>query len=243
MIFGKQTLTALIVFITASRLMGCGSQTATQANTDIASNKQSSGDTQAREDESMVLSSFTGNIGPNLPQYVFKLYGEQDQYEKTVTKILVSADTENKLLIQEIPVAESGAPLTLDSAGVSILDVNFDGYNDLMIRGKGGSGANVPYTFWLWNNALSQFTPSEVMNGLISPVIDSANKTIISENSSAAGSQYTKSYYQFIGGQFTLVKETERVADMESNTFKFTVSELKDGKMTVTHTYSEPIEE
>lgn len=78
---------------------------------------------------------------------------------------------------------------------------------------------------------------------MLSPEIDYDQKTIMSVNSSSAGSSYTESYYQFINGTFTLIKEIDRFVDIKLKVFKYTVKELINNKMEVVKEYSESYEE
>ncbi len=100
-----------------------------------------------------------------------------------------------------------------------------------------------PSIFGYGITILPKYVPSEELNGLLSPEIDYDNKRIMSANSSSAGGYYTESYYQFIDGKFTLIKEIDRVVDNELKVFKYTVKELSDNKMKVVKEYSESYEE
>ncbi len=194
------------------------------------------------QQESALLYEISKSIHPSFPKYTFKLYGQQDELSSTITKIDIFTNIDDKA-VQEILIEDSNAPTSLGTAGVSIEDINFDGYNDIMVQGTGAAGPNIPFYFWLWDSNISKYVPSEELKGLLSPEIDYDHKIIMSVNSSSAGAYYTESYYQFIDGRVTLIKEIDRVVDYELKVFKYTVKELIGNKMKVVKEYSEFYEE
>ncbi len=230
---GFVTALLIIIFVFTS----CGPQKSNNSPMENTNNNQIS------TNETNSLQVFSERISPTLPEFKFKLYGTKDDVFSYVNKIAIYEENSEKKLSQEIEIEDSKGPNSLERLGVYIEDVNFDGYKDIMVQGAGGAGSNIPYHFWIWNKDSYKFVFSEELDGLISVQINSKDKMIFSSNTSSAGSYYIESYYKFISNKFTLVKEIERIADVNTNSFNYTVRELIDNKMKIVKVYSEPYEE
>jgi hypothetical protein len=226
-----------VILIFAFLFTSCGPQNSYNSPRENTDNNHSS------INEANLLKVFSERLSPTLPEFTFKLYGTKDDVFSYINKITIYVENSEMKLSQEIKIEDSMGPNSLDRLGVYIEDVNFDGYKDIMIQGAGGAGPNIPYHFWLWNKDSYKFIFSEELDGLISVQINRNDKIIFSSNTSSAGSYYIESYYKFISNKFTLVKQIERIADVSTSSFNYTVRELINNKMKIVKVYSEPYEE
>lgn len=88
---------------------------------------------------------------------------------------------------------ESGTSLSeLCDGGILAVDLNFDGYQDFCLRGR-GDGENVPYYCYLWNLEEGKFEP-----GYMVPNIRVDENRRLIESATVDGNDvYTVKYYRF----------------------------------------------
>lgn len=92
----------------------------------------------------------------------------------------------------------------MDTMGLHVTDVNFDGYKDVIILNCfSGAHANTWYDCWIWNSKTSSFVKSESFAYICNPALDPEKKCIYSTGGSGA-SYHGWDIYQYIDGEFVV---------------------------------------
>lgn len=120
----------------------------------------------------------------------------------------------------------------MDTMGLHVADVNFDGYKDVIILNDfSGAHGNTWYECWLWNPETSSFVKSESFTGICNPALDPEKKSIYSTGGSGA-SNHGWDIYQFIDGGFVV---TNNLSYIETNEgyYHFIEQKLVNGKMEI----------
>ncbi len=119
--------------------------------------------------------------------------------------------------------------IMMDTMGLHVTDVNFDGYKDVIILNNfSGAHANTWYDCWLWNPEDSSFVKAETFTDIANPALDMEKKCIYSTGGSGAGNR-TWTIYQFIDGEF---KATNSLSYNEANEkYYFKEQKLVNGEM------------
>ncbi|GCD10539.1 XAC2610-related protein [Clostridium tagluense] len=178
-------------------------------------------------------------IHPSLPEYTFKVYGQKKDTLYSASKIEVYNEVENKEKLQELVFNATSTP-DGDQLGIIIEDMNFDGYKDIRIQQFLPAAPNVPYYHWLWDKEASKFIKNSDLEKITSPVFDAESKLIKSNVRENAGTYYDYEY-KYIGTKPILIKETEKIADLEKKVWHITIKELIDKEIKVIKKYDEEI--
>ena len=97
----------------------------------------------------------------------------------------------------------------MDTMGLHVTDVNFDGYKDVIILNTfAGAHANTWYDCWLWDTKTASFVKSESFSQIVNPALDAEKKCIYSTGGSGAAF-WGGSIYKFIDGEFVLTNELD----------------------------------
>jgi hypothetical protein len=169
-------------------------------------------------------------INKNLPLYECKLFQ-------------TGIDTNNQQPKYEIQVLSGGREIqminldTLDETDDvwledSLIDINFDGYKDLLISiMKGGGGKNHIYGTWLFDTTNSKFILSPEFTGLCNPEVDYTNKLIIETSLNGCGSQcYTINTYKILNNKLSKIKSIDQYWDDNTGKFRRIIETYKNGK-------------
>ena len=115
----------------------------------------------------------------------------------------------------------------MDTMGLHIVDVNFDGYKDVIILNTFcGAHANTWYDCWLWDPDTSSFEACKSFSQICNPSLDPDNKCIYSTGGSGA-SFWGGSIYKFLNGEFVMAN------DLYTDWTGVKETALIDGKTTV----------
>lgn len=146
------------------------------------------------------------NLHDNMPEYRFMASGEgnfvtglniYDEKEKAI--LSVTFDSESRPVYPEM----------MDTMGLHVTDVNFDGYKDVIILNCfAGAHGNSWYDCWLWDIKTSTFIQSKSFTEICNPALDLVNKCIYSTGGSGA-SVRAYSIYKFINGVFVVSNDLE----------------------------------
>lgn len=81
--------------------------------------------------------------------------------------------------------------------GVTVTDLNFDGYPDLLVV-RSQDATETHCDAWLWNNATGTFRASEALAGVVDPTLSEEYGCVISQRSERrdAGEDANGSYYE-----------------------------------------------
>jgi hypothetical protein len=114
-----------------------------------------------------------------------------------------------------------------DTMGLHVVDVNFDGYKDVIILNCfGGAHSNSWYNCWLWDAKTSSFVPSESFAEICNPALDPVKKCIYSTGGSGAA-YWGGSIYKFIDGEFIVTN------DLDTDWNGLVETKLVNGKMEI----------
>lgn len=140
-------------------------------------------------------------------------------------KIILSEDFSEKY--DDIEIGYSVYNEMMDTMGLHVVDVNFDGYKDVIILNIfGGAHGNTWYDCWLWDNKTSEFVASESFSDICNPAIDHDNKCIYSAGGSGAA-YWGGSIYKFINGEFVVTN------DLDTDWDGLVEKKLVNGKMEI----------
>ena len=137
----------------------------------------------------------------SMPEYRFVATGENNfvislyVYDKNDIPILsVDYEPEDHFLYPEM----------MDTMGLHVTDVNFDGYKDVIILSHfHGAHGNTWYDCWLWDIESLTFIYSESFAEICNPAIDWDKQCIYSSGGSGA-SILGSDIYKFIDGKFVI---------------------------------------
>ncbi len=95
----------------------------------------------------------------------------------------------------------------MDTMGLHVTDVNFDGYKDVIILNTfGGAHSNTWYDCWLWDAKTSSFVASKSFAEICNPALDAEKKCIYSAGGSGAAF-WGGSIYKCIDGEFVVTND------------------------------------
>jgi hypothetical protein len=95
----------------------------------------------------------------------------------------------------------------MDTMGLHVTDVNFDGYKDVIILNMfGGAHGNTWYDCWLWDTKASSFAESKSFAEICNPALDAERKCIYSTGGSGAAF-WGGSIYKVINGEFVITND------------------------------------
>jgi len=132
----------------------------------------------------------------------------------------------------------SGHPADFEDIFYST-DVNFDGYNDILIlNGYYGNQVGTYYTCWLWNNKINSFIKNDSFSWIMNVSIDKKNSMILSSWRNWAAS-HSWAMYKYIKGKYVMVSRlTEEAIDDEKlkegqEKWQYTDERLVGGEMKI----------
>ena len=182
------------------------------------------------------------SLREDMPKYHFKATGVTQGTDEWVTGYIMGLEVfdENglslltadfsKTILDEV-IGNDVYNIMMDTMGLHVTDVNFDGYKDVIILNSfGGAHANTWYDGWLWNPEASSFAKAESFTDICNPALDPEKKCIYSTGGSGAGN-HGWIIYQFIDGEF---KVTNSLSYNEANgDYYFQEQKLVNGEMEI----------
>jgi hypothetical protein len=162
-----------------------------------------------------VVYEINARLHEDMPEYRFVATGVTRDADEWAAGYVMSLEVydENVLPLLSADFSQTvydeviGNPvynLMMDTMGLHVADVNFDGYKDVIILNDfSGAHGNTWYDCWLWNPETSSFVESESFAGICNPALDPEKKCIYSTGGSGAGN-HEWDIYQFIDGEFVV---------------------------------------
>lgn len=93
------------------------------------------------------------------------------------------------------------------NVGLRMIDVNFDGFDDILLQQFVPAGPNIPYLYYLYSPALGQFVRNEAFEVIFAPQLDPLARTITSfERVNAVSGIET--IYQVFGNEPVIYRQT-----------------------------------
>lgn len=195
-----------------------------------------------------VVYEVNANLCRDMPEYRFVATGIMcgvDEWGMGFVMKLEIFD-ENDLSILSADFSETyhdevpGSPVynqMMDTMGLHIVDVNFDGYRDVIILNSfSGAHSNTWYDCWLWDSEASLFVESKTFAEICNPALDAEKKCIYSAGGSGVA-YWGGSIYRYIDGEFIITN------DLYTYQGGLVETELVNGKMEVVREVSEIIED
>ncbi|MGL5436129.1 MAG: XAC2610-related protein [Lachnospiraceae bacterium] len=148
-------------------------------------------------------------VSEDMPIYRYTATGKAEGTYEWSTGFVTGLEIhdENNTSILSIDFTEEGCPIyfnMMDTMGLHVTDVNFDGYKDVIILNTfHGAHSNSWYDCWLWDAETVSFKYSQSFAEICNPAIDNDKQCIYSSSGSGAGGN---SYfiYRFIDDEFVV---------------------------------------
>ncbi|MBP9760460.1 MAG: hypothetical protein KBD24_03815 [Candidatus Pacebacteria bacterium] len=175
-------------------------------------------------------------IASHLPAYQFRLVRVSPSSVKYI-EVTTPTATDTPL---QVLTSREGSFMSGGNNGVFTQDVNFDGYQDLLLFSDQGSGG-VSYHVWVYVPSENRFAYSDEVSGIGNMMVDTDKQRIRGSWSSGL-CHHTDEEYEYINGKLTLVWEQKEECTGNSSgaTMSCVARELKNGVMaTTTCVYSD----
>ncbi len=174
---------------------------------------------------------FTITVAKQLPQYKFSVFVSDWEQNvdpgPKVIRIEVRQEGSNKIL-QRLHLPKND-DFIFNPRAVETKDMNFDGYNDILIEYNDGSAGGQNYV-WLYNPKTGKYVFNDDFSELRDPDPDSVKHTITSYDAggSTGGAVYT---HCFKNGKLILLREVDTYNDFENKRSITTIKSYKNGKI------------
>jgi len=139
-------------------------------------------------------------------------------------------------LIQSVKT--SGKSCSENCERIMSVDLNFDGYQDIMIRTWAGATGNIGYEVWIFNKLTRQFDYNKTLSDKSNPTPDPKTKIVSTHmRGGHMGFIFTHDKYKYIKGKFVLVESASQGwAQIGGSKYKLITQIYKDGKVLETKT-------
>lgn len=180
----------------------------------------------------------TARLHEYMPEYIFRASGLTIGTDEWSTGYILGLEVYDDkgeiLLYADFSWVEDGRIFgnyafnnMMDTMGLHVVDVNFDGYKDVIIfNDYGGAHSNSWYDCWLWDAETSSFVTSESFTAICNPALDPEKKYIYSSGGSGA-EFWGGSVYRFINGEFVMTD------NLDGSWRRVVESRYVDGEMKV----------
>jgi hypothetical protein len=185
--------------------------------------------------------TFTFTIGPNLPQFAFKMIPEVREAASgfpasPVRDIEVfqgsSTDPTQSLTGCDLRSMEPPPRAATDPPWFHAEDVNFDGFQDIYLMTSKGATGNQDVCMWLYDSATGRFEYSKEFSELERHWLDPQTKTILTfEGGGAAGTVYNLNKYAVERGHPVLIYSEIQDFDMGKKQYHCVVREQRGNAM------------
>ncbi len=177
-------------------------------------------DTAGSDMDKRVTYEVKARVHMDRPDYRFVATGLTRGTDQWLTGFVLGLQVydENQALIlsEDFSVKEqdtiTGYPVyneMMDTMGLHVTDVNFDGYKDVIILNNfAGAHGNTWYDCWLWDEQTASFVASPSFAAICNPALDRENQCIFSSGGSGAA-YWGGRIYQFVDGAFVLTNELD----------------------------------
>lgn len=172
----------------------------------------------------------SSTIDSSLPEFRFQIRTDRDGY---IEWIDIFSPSGRKT--QSIQFPDDAEEPCSSCNLLEFEDLNFDGYNDLLLLVGWGSGGSM-YDVWIYNPKKTAFEKASFDTEFANPSVDTKNKVLMTSSpmGCCAGTNY---YYRYNKGKFRLFKQEDY--SVENKRDVVVVRELVRGKWRVTKKYGD----
>lgn len=172
-------------------------------------------------------------ISPTLPEFSVRFeYRNEDDNFRSVQALLVSEA--GKDIVKQRLVVEKMTPVSQDSQFFfGVLDINFDGYNDILFATQRGV-ANTFADYWLFDPRNKEFY--RLGNYPIFSIDYDRKRLKTYERGGYGGMIYESNEYVFVKNELIKMRNEKQVATAKFGAFKRITKENVDGIMKVVKT-------
>jgi hypothetical protein len=183
--------------------------------------------------------SFTFKIGPNLPDFIFKVIPDHVGPDERGNTYAIVRDIEvfhgdSKQSSQHLTGCNWSdmEPPSEGADWLSVEDINFDGYKDIYVMTWWGATGNQGGCWWLYNPATEHFEFSKEFSELSVRRINPDEKTILTFSvGGQAGIVHDAERYRVENNKPVLIWHENQNLDLNRKEFHCVVQELRGGKM------------
>ena len=173
-------------------------------------------------------SSVTRYIGKNIGEVQFKLSTVLNDDKNSVDRIKV---LKNGKEVQWMEV-QYDTPPSDQCELLHFEDLNFDGYQDVLVLTGWGPEGN-SYDVWIYNKNLIAFEKSPLLSPLRNYTLDKNSKEIQSSSSDNGAGEGSTSFFKVVNGKVELYKEVSRETGKDGKVRTTTKVKSKKGWKTV----------
>lgn len=161
-------------------------------------------------EKELYVTKFKPNKSAN--EIIIKFYSTDGTDRPSVIKTYTAGENNRLKLIE---VIETDVLVNTDN--IDFKDMNFDAFDDLLIKYNEGASGNENYACWLFDPLTNKLKFSEIITELCSPEADYNKRTITSYCKSGGCNGETK-IFKFFNGNFLLIAEDIYECDGERTT-------------------------
>ncbi len=179
----------------------------------------------------------TFRIDPKRPLFTFHFPGRADN---TFGNLEITAGAGGEVIQTIENTTDPNGIAPAKAQGVlSVVDANFDGYQDLQLLSACGA-KTCSYNFYLYDPKINRFVLEKFLSGFSSPSFDPAKKQVSQGWLLSAGDSAGETYQYEDGGRYTLIRREVSTWDREKNTVTTETYELRNGKMELVDSKTTP---
>jgi hypothetical protein len=186
------------------------------------------GDSEGATPEPHYVGSDRVVVHPDLA-YQIRYFGD----EAGATVRIDVLDEQKHEIVETLPFPTGeGAMLGGGPPRLKAVDLNFDGYQDLMLQAGAGATGNVWYVVWLFDPEKGKFILAPELTDLEGLEADPAEKVLTTfGKGGAAGQVCSGARYRWEGGRLEMVRSVTQ--DQNAGGFVRVIREMEDGRLVI----------
>jgi hypothetical protein len=176
-------------------------------------------------------------IHPELPPFEFRLFGGPYGHIFRIEQRRLGTDPVDVPWLEDDDTADDNAtymepPARGGEGDLRSADLNFDGYQDLLLLAWEGATGNRGYSVWIFDPPTGRFVPNRELSGVSNPTPRPECQVISTfERGGAAGMEFVRDSYRWIDGKAVLVRRVDQDVIRETGDLRATVYELEEGEL------------
>jgi hypothetical protein len=180
----------------------------------------------------------TFRVNSNLPLFTFHFPGQVDN---TFGDLDITMGTSSEVIqtIENTTDPNAIAPAKAQSV-LTMVDTNFDGYQDLQILSQCGATGNCSYNFYLYDPKKEEFVRNDFLSDLGTPSFDAKKKQVTASSNGSVSDWQNETYQHENGGQYTLIHREVSTWDRDHKTVTVSTYELRNGRMQLVDSKTAP---